>query len=51
MSFFELRTNEPFEMVPINIKYEKVLDKLEMIEKNKSCGVNNLNPALLLLFD
>jgi hypothetical protein len=44
---FESRTNETFNMVPQDIKYEDVLNRLKNLEENKSCGVDKLHPTLL----
>ena len=47
LPLFEQRTNEKIDMVPDDIKYENFLDRLKKTEINKSCGVDNLNLALL----
>ena len=47
VGIFEQRTNEKIDIVPYDIKYQNVLDRLKKTEVNKSCGVDNLNPALL----
>ena len=44
-TLFEQITNEKIDMVPDDIKYENVLERFKKTEKNKSIGVNNLNPA------
>ena len=47
MPFFESRTVELFNMTSDDIKYEDVVLRLENLEENKACGVDNLNPAIL----
>ena len=47
MPFFESRTAELFNMTSDDIKYEDVALRLENLEENKACGVDNLNPAIL----
>ena len=39
LPFLEPRTNEKIGMVPDDIKYENVLDRLKMTEINKSCAL------------
>ena len=47
LTLFEQRTNEKIDMVPDDIKYENVLDRLKETEINKSYDVDDLNPTLL----
>ena len=46
LPFFEQITNETFDIVPDDIKYENVLERLKKTEINILCGVEKLNPAL-----
>ena len=46
-TLFEQRTNEKIDMVPDDIKYEYVLNRLKKTEINKLCGVYNFNPSFL----
>ena len=47
MPFFESRAAELFNMTSNDIKYEEVALRLENLEENKACGIDNLNPAIL----
>ena len=47
MPFFESRTVELFNMTSNDIKYEDVVLRIENLDENKACGVDNLNPLIL----
>ena len=44
---FDPRTNEILKLTSDDIEYDNVLLRLKNLEENKSCGVDNLHPAIL----